>query len=407
MPRLPVSNAQARDIVAYLLLWSKPSQLPAIEPPSGEGIQDTVRRLGDSRCTNRGRESAPREGLYFLSHRAWRFSAARRADPVRRCGLPGRQERPTLHADRRSTPEISRLSFRGTSREKYLSPYFTRQVKLARAGCTQCHQRDSDRLAPIEEAGSKLGGAFLEELPFLRTPRLTHVHERLMSGYIADNRARGIAGHAWATIQLSHAGIRNNRERIGSSARRSGWRIGFRSRSASIRDRTIPRSARYTVRGWRAFKDMPACRATSGTAGNWFRPIRSPLGPDLTRTAGRLRRDWFDRYLEDPLRHSPGTPMPSVFPHGKPATLSAILDGNAAETEGCALGILRARQGTPSPKPPPPVPVATPGPDEPVLVAQIPIRFTDGRVIESICLLERRRMICSSTIWRPAAHSAY
>src|SRR6185436_3678489 len=54
-------------------------------------------------------------------------------------------------------------------------------------------------------------------------------------------------------------------------------------------------------------------------------------GPDLTRTAGRLRRDWFDRYLENPLRFYPGTPMPAVFTHGKPATLGAILDGDPAK----------------------------------------------------------------------------
>src|SRR5206468_7030157 len=30
MPRLPVSKDDARDIVAYLLLWSTPTELPAI-----------------------------------------------------------------------------------------------------------------------------------------------------------------------------------------------------------------------------------------------------------------------------------------------------------------------------------------------------------------------------------------
>src|SRR5262245_1718419 len=48
-------------------------------------------------------------------------------------------------------------------------------------------------------------------------------------------------------------------------------------------------------------------------------------GPDLTRTAGRLRREWVDRFLENPLRFYPNTPMPSVFAHGKPATLPTVL----------------------------------------------------------------------------------
>src|SRR5439155_16283091 len=59
-------------------------------------------------------------------------------------------------------------------------------------------------------------------------------------------------------------------------------------------------------------------------------PDPAATGPDLTRTAGRIRRDWFDRYLEAPLRFHPGTPMPGVFPHGQPATLATVLDGDPA-----------------------------------------------------------------------------
>ena len=68
-------------------------------------------------------------------------------------------------------------------------------------------------------------------------------------------------------------------------------------------------------------------------------------GPDLTRTAGRIRRDWFDRYVESPLRFYPGTPMPAIFPHGKPATLANILDGNASQQKDAPLGLLREGEG--------------------------------------------------------------
>src|SRR5204863_129528 len=60
-------------------------------------------------------------------------------------------------------------------------------------------------------------------------------------------------------------------------------------------------------------------------------PDPAAIGPDLTRTAGRIRRDWFDRYLENPMRFHPGTPMPGVFPHGKPAMLASVLDGDPAK----------------------------------------------------------------------------
>src|SRR5262249_11621333 len=49
MPRLPVEPKTARDIAAYLLFWSKPSDDPAPAPePKAEEVRDLARRLGVS-----------------------------------------------------------------------------------------------------------------------------------------------------------------------------------------------------------------------------------------------------------------------------------------------------------------------------------------------------------------------
>src|SRR5262249_54870614 len=69
--------------------------------------------------------------------------------------------------------------------EKCPSPFADRQHRVTQAGCVRCHQRDSDRPPPAEEIGSTLGGAFLQELPFLRTPRLTNPHQKFTRNYLA------------------------------------------------------------------------------------------------------------------------------------------------------------------------------------------------------------------------------
>src|SRR5262249_32550979 len=46
MPRVPATPDQARDIAAYLLLWSKPTEVPVAEPPTPKEIQDAARRRG-------------------------------------------------------------------------------------------------------------------------------------------------------------------------------------------------------------------------------------------------------------------------------------------------------------------------------------------------------------------------
>lgn len=49
---------------------------------------------------------------------------------------------------------------------------------------------------------------------------------------------------------------------------------------------------------------------------------------DLLRMPGRLREDWFHRYMLDPTRYRPGTRMPLSFPDGKSAVTS-VYHGDA------------------------------------------------------------------------------
>ena len=116
-------------------------------------------------------------------------------------------------------------------------------------------------------------------------------------------------------------------------------------------------------------------------------PDPGAVGPDLTRLVGRIRRDWFDRFLEDPIRSYPNTPMPAIFPHGNRASIATIVDGDPARQKEALWGYFSLGRDAPAPKPPPPFPVAAPAPGTSPLVAQIPIRLPDGAVVEALCLL--------------------
>jgi mono/diheme cytochrome c family protein len=385
MPRLPVQGDAARDIVAFLMLWSKPSELPPVEPPSAKEIQDAIRRLG-ARDAKTAATNLLRDKGCTSCHTGLGETLPRDV-PIKNAGggCLGKESGPrfALTADQRKTM-VSYLSV--APQEKHPSPFTVRQAKLARAGCTQCHQRDTDQLAPIEEAGSKLGGAFLQELPFLRTPRLTNPLQRLTRSYVAT------------TVREGHPGMRGPRfsyrmpafgadanELIQAMAEADGELVTDADPPArSADDPTIGTLHGSRLAGFQGYGCV-SCHVWDGRQLAPSDPIAT--GPDLTRTDGRLRRDWFDRYLENPLRYSPGTPMPSVFPHGKSASLSTILDGDAAKQKDALWAYFALGKGAPSPKPPPAVPVAAPSSDESPLVAQIPIRMPDGKVIESISVL--------------------
>jgi mono/diheme cytochrome c family protein len=385
MPRLPVPSETARDIVAYMLLWSKPAELPSVDAPTAKEIQDTVRRLG-ARDAKTAATNLLRDKGCTSCHSGLGETLPRDV-PIRdaKSGCMGDKTGPRFAFDNSARQRFSSyLAVAGE--EKHPSPFTTRQAKLARAGCTQCHQRDTDQLAPIEEAGSKLGGAFLQELPFLRTPRLTNPLQRLTRGYVAT------------TVREGHPGMRGPRfsyrmpafgadanELIQALAEADGELVTDADPPVRASDDpTIGTLHGSRLAGFQGYGCV-SCHVWDGKQLAPSDPIAT--GPDLTRTAGRLRRDWFDRYLENPLRYSPGTPMPSVFSHGKPATLSTILDGDAAKQKDALWAYFALGKGAPSPKPPPAVPVATPSIAEGVLVAQIPIRLPDGKAVESICVL--------------------
>ena len=56
-----------------------------------------------------------------------------------------------------------------------------------------------------------------------------------------------------------------------------------------------------------------------------------------------------------PARSHPGTPMPAIFPRGKPATLPTVLDGDPVRQKEALWAISRWARMHPVPKPPPPL----------------------------------------------------
>jgi mono/diheme cytochrome c family protein/cytochrome c551/c552 len=398
MPRLPVTPAEARDIAAYLLLWSKPTELPAVEAPKPQELQDAFKKLGvrdqaaatavllrDKGCTacHTGLgDSRPRDVPIKDTQAVGCFGET---TGVRYFGSDPKPKgiEPTRAGIYRS---IIGAYFQVAAAEKHPSPFAERQHRLAQAGCARCHQRDSDRLSPIEEIGSTLGGAFLQEIPFLHTPRLTNAHQKFLRGYLSTAVREGVSGLRWSRFSYRMPAF--------------GADAGVYLQAIAEADGELPTEA-----------DPPAVAVADPTLGTVHGPqlvgfqgyacaschvwngrlLGSPdpgaTGPDLTRTAGRIRRDWFDRYLENPLRLHPGTPMPGVFPHGKPAMLGSVLDGDPSRQKDAIWAYLAKGKDAPGPAPPPPLPVAPPAAGEPILVAQIPIRLPDGKAVESICLL--------------------
>src|SRR5262245_40936141 len=193
MPRQPVAPEQAYDITAYLMLWNKPSNVPTAEPPTAKEIQDAARRLG-TRDARSAATALLRDTGCTSCHLGLGDSRPRDL-PIKNltAGCLGEQGGVRYAFDAETRTALAAY-LEVSDKEKHPSPFADRQRQLAQAGCVQCHQRDNDRPPPIEAAGSRLGGAFLQELPFQRTPRLTNPHQKLTAVYLARTVREGSPG---------------------------------------------------------------------------------------------------------------------------------------------------------------------------------------------------------------------
>jgi cytochrome c551/c552 len=379
MPRLPVSPDEARDIAAYLLLWSKPTELPAVEAPKLEELQAAFKKLG-------ARDQASAAAVLMRDKGCTACHTGLGESRPRDVPIKDRQADCRGAGFAKDTIQDAWAYLAVAAKEKHPSPFAERQHRLKRAGCVQCHQRDTDRAPPIEEIGSTLGGAFLQEIPYLRTPRLTNAHQKYTRSHLAASVREGVAPLRTPRFTYRMPVFGADAEVLLQAIAEADGELVTEpdAREPAVGDPTLGTVHGAQLAGFQGYA-CASCHVWNGKlVGS---PDPAATGPALTQTAGRIRRAWFDTYLENPLRFHPGSPMPAAFPHGKHATLAHVLDGDPAKQKDALWAYLAKGKDAPGPAAPPPVPVAPPARGDEVLVAQIPIRMPDGKVIEAICIL--------------------
>jgi cytochrome c551/c552 len=390
MPRLPVSPGQARDIAAYLLFWSRPST----DPPSSEGqpspdeLRSVARRLGVPARDRAAIASALIAVKGCTSCHVGLGPTLPRDVPIRPGNLSGclsARDLPRFGLDG-PIREAIRAYLAVAGQEKYRSTFDERRRRLESAGCVRCHQRDSDLPPPIERIAQSLGGSFLQTLPYQRTPRLTNPCRKLTRDYLARAVREGLSGLRGPEYTYRMPAYGAEAEALVRALEEADGEVvdGAEPPSRPIADPTIGTLAGPILVGSQGYGCI-SCHVWDGRQISQADP--GAVGPDLTRLVGRIRRDWFEQFLEEPIRWYPNTPMPAIFPHGRGASLSVVLDGDPARQKEALWGYFSLGRDAPAPRPPPPFPIDAPAVGGPPLVAQVPIRMPDGTAVESLCLL--------------------
>ncbi len=387
MPRLPITPETARDIAAYLLLWSKPaSEESPGGPPTQAEINAVARRLGvRSSAAGTALLEQKRCGVCHpgIASGIPADVAINSAGDDRGCLADNAIPRYSLDAKTREAI----AAYRGVAaREVYPSPFMSRQRQLAHFGCIRCHQRNSDRPPPLEAIGSTLGGAMLQVLPFQRTPRLSDPHQKYTRTHLLSAVREGVTGLRAERYTYRMPAFGEHAETLVTALAEGDGELpaGLEPPPIQAADRTLGSLSGPGLAGFQGYSCV-SCHIWNGKTLADSDP--GAVGTELTRVAGRIRRDWFERFLEGPARVHPGTPMPAVFIKGKPALLPSVLDGDPARQKEAMWSYFSLGKDAPSPRPPPPLVIAAPKASEPPLVAQIPIKLPGGAVVESITLL--------------------
>lgn len=401
-PQMSLSPETARDIAAYLLLESDTAKRTVtFVPPTEAEIQAVLKKLrvrdrksagpallrerGCSRCHS-GISSAPVEDVPIHPKRAHQECSGMhfRFPEIRKWGGP-----------LRAWMEVA-------ATEKYPSPYYQRQRALDRAACMKCHQHDTDQAPPIESYASQLGSAWLQVIPYQRTPRLNGALEKYTYRHLVSAVRDGVSGlrSSRYTYRMPAYGAQAEML-VQALAERDGELITSEPERPAV-DPQLGTVEGPQLAGFQGYSCV-SCHLWNGQS--LADPDPGSVGPDLTRVAGRIRRDWFDRFLDAPARAHPGTPMPSIFFKDRPATLGNVLGGDPARQKDALWAYFALGTKAPSPKPPPPLTVAVPS--DGGLVAQIPLHLPDRRVVESICLLTANNDLVIYDVGELRLHSVY
>lgn len=383
-PAQPLSPEFARDIAAYLLLWSKHSATAMHPEPAvtADEIEQTARRLDVTGLDSAAKALLRSKGCVSCHAGLGKTQALKvplAADKTGGCLSGTGTPRFKLDAP---TREALIAYTAVAARERHASPPEERRQMIARMSCFRCHSA-TDRTPPLEEASSSLGGSLLESIPYLRTPRLSnavlkYTHEHLITA-IRD----GVSGirHKDYSFRMPRFGPRAE-SIVQALAEMDGDLLVEPPAQRPASDPTL-KAPGGTLVGFEGYSCI-SCHVWNGKRFNEGDP--GAIGPDLTTITHRIRRDWFDRWMDEPARIHPGTAMPQIFTHGQPAQIKTVFDGDTARQKEAIWTYLSLGKDAPSPKPLPPVPVDLPAANAPPLVAQIPIKTLDGKNVESICI---------------------
>jgi mono/diheme cytochrome c family protein len=365
--RMPVFTF-TRDEQASLGLWwqelRKKQKDSQTEKAAKELISQGEKLVGTFRCANCHVVARDKDALAGASQKSltaasdWSRSCG--GEPEKAKGRPGYHLAAEDQAALKAYYSLSRPS------EGKLASQSRGRDLLVQLNCLACHQREGvdrkanalpatlpDKLVAVAAAHDDLAPL----VPAMTPPALNSVGDKLLDAALVDAITRqGPPHRPYLLVQMPRFTLSKNQLADLTAYFTATDRIPHRNphapREDSISRSEMPTVAALTAAGPRLVTADGLSCASCHQVGS-VQPSKAPLnarGPDISMMEKRIRREWFDRWCDNPARIVPRMEMPAVK-----VAVRGVLGDKVEDQLAAVWHILN----TPGFEPPEPNPVRT------------------------------------------------
>lgn len=219
------------------------------------------------------------------------------------------------------------------------APTYHARVALKRFNCLNCHQRDGEGGIPVELAEQMRQMEKSENADDVRPPVLTGIGHKTRTTWLKAVLTQSGRARPWMQLRMPQYGEGN---------------VGFMPEALAALEGTTTDDKVHVVE--RTNAKLAAGRAIIGKGGLGCISCHDiggvantgTRGPDLATINQRVRYEWYERWLSQPLRMAPGTRMPQSFVEGK-STLKSVFDGDPKQQAEAMWAYLALGPGLPLP----------------------------------------------------------
>ena len=247
---------------------------------------------------------------------------------------------PDYHLIKADTAAITAFLKDGLTGAGSSAPTYTARLTIRRFNCLNCHSKDgeggispelSDQMRQLEKA---------ENADDVRPPLLTGIGHKSRTAWLKSVLVQGGRARPWMQLRMPQYGEAN----VGALPESLAFLEGLTTDDTVQK---VPLTASNIANGktivGKAGLGCISCHDIAGI------PNTGTRGPDLATIDQRVRYDWYERWMHQPLRMAPGTRMPQAFVDNK-STLSTVLNGNPHAQAEAMWAYLSLGTGLPLPE---------------------------------------------------------